>query len=125
MGDCFCAWRIGKIHVRPVLCKRCLFAEVDFLSWLVENSVACAAVAVPVEKWAKIQNCQLLAPLPLIIFAGVVAVVSFAIILLAAVLATVVYIDTGAALFRHNGPIVIIRILHSHISCRLLGRAKE
>jgi hypothetical protein len=44
MSDYFCAWWIGEIHVRPMLCKHRQSAEADFFSSLVEKSVACAAV---------------------------------------------------------------------------------
>jgi hypothetical protein len=127
----FLAWRIGEIHVGPMLCERCQSAEVDLFSSSVEKSGACAALVFPEvvqQEWTEIYNCQLPAPLPLTLWFGVVAGVSLAImivavVLIAAVLAVVVLIDTG--LSRDNDSAAIIRMLHLHLPCRPLHRTEE
>jgi hypothetical protein len=132
MSDHFCAWRICEIHVRPTLCKRCQFVELDFLSSIVEDSVAYAAIAAPVvivqQERAKSSNCQLPGPLPLRLWSGVGAGADSetqgkAVVLVAAFLVILVLI--GTALSRDKGSVAIIRMLHLHISWRSLHRAEE
>jgi hypothetical protein len=135
MSDHFCAWRICEIHVRPTLCKRCQFVELDFLSSIVEDSVAYAAIAAPVvivqQERAKSSNCQLPGPLPLRLSFGVGAHVHLTIkgtaggALATAVIAIVVLTDIDIALPHDNGSAAVIRILHLHVPCRPLHRAEE